>query len=89
MNDLNWIRIEVRHPLSSGVMDLLVSENGVQAIAEFLLALKGPELRQRLSRLMELDPTLHTKSMDVQLQTLVVDAFQYLSPLPQRPILLL
>ena len=32
---------------------------------------------------MELDPTLHTKSMDVQLQTLIVDAFQLLSPLPQ------
>jgi hypothetical protein len=36
---------------------------------------------------MELDPTLHTKSMDVQLQTLIVDAFQYLSPLPQRSYL--
>ena len=33
---------------------------------------------------MELDPTLHTKSMDVQLPTLIVDAFQLLSPPPQR-----
>ena len=33
---------------------------------------------------MELDPTLHTKSMDVQLQTLIVNAFRYLLPFPQR-----
>jgi hypothetical protein len=32
---------------------------------------------------MELDPMLHTKSMDIQLQTLIVDAFSYLSPPPQ------
>jgi hypothetical protein len=38
---------------------------------------------------MELDPTLHTKSMDVQLQTLIVDAFRYLSPLPQRSYLII
>ena len=38
---------------------------------------------------MELDPTLHTKSMDVQLQTLIVDAFQDLSPLPQRSYLVI
>jgi hypothetical protein len=36
---------------------------------------------------MELNPTLHTKSMDVQLQTLIVDAFQHLSPLPQNSYL--
>jgi hypothetical protein len=38
---------------------------------------------------MELDPTLHTKSMDVQLQSLIIDAFQHLSPLPQRPYLVI
>ena len=38
---------------------------------------------------MELDPTLHTKSMDVQLQTLIVDAFKYLSPLPQHSYLVI
>jgi hypothetical protein len=38
---------------------------------------------------MESDPTLHTKSMDVQLQTLIVDTFQYLSPRPQRPYLVI
>ena len=38
---------------------------------------------------MELNPTLHTKSMDVQLRTLIVDAFQYLSPLPQRSYLVI
>ena len=38
---------------------------------------------------MELDPTLHTKSMDVQLRALIVDAFQLLSPLPQRSYLVI
>ena len=39
---------------------------------------------------MELDPTLHTKLTDVQLQTLtIVDAFHYLSPLPQRSYLVI
>ena len=38
---------------------------------------------------MELNPTLHTKSMIVQLQTLIVDAFRYLSPLPQRSYLVI
>ena len=38
---------------------------------------------------MKLDPTLHTKSMDVQLRTLVVNAFQLLSPLPQRSYLVI
>ena len=33
--------------------------------------------------------TLHTKSMDVQLQTLIVDAFKDLSLLPQRPYLVI
>jgi hypothetical protein len=38
---------------------------------------------------MELNPTLYTKSMVVQLQTLIVDAFKDLSPLPQRPYLVI
>ena len=38
---------------------------------------------------MELNPTLHTKSMDVQLQNLIVNGFQYLSPLPQRSYLVI
>ena len=55
----------------------------------YQLALKVPGLRQHVNRIMELDPTLHTKSMDVQLQTIIVDAFQYLSPLPQRSYLVI
>ena len=55
----------------------------------YQLALKVPGLRQHLNRIMLLDPTLHTKSMDVQLRTLIVDAFQNLSPLPQRPYLVI
>src|SRR5882762_3666617 len=42
----------------------------------YQLALKVFGLRQHVNRIMELDPTLHTKSMAVQLQTLIVDAFQ-------------
>ena len=38
---------------------------------------------------MELDPTLHTKSTNVQLQALIVDAFKSLSPLPQRSYLVI
>ena len=38
---------------------------------------------------MELDPTLNTKSIDVQLQTLIIDAFQYLSPLPPHSYLVI
>ena len=38
---------------------------------------------------MELDQTLLTKSMDVQLRTLIIDAFRHLSPLPQRPYLVI
>ena len=49
----------------------------------YQLALKVPGLRQHINRIMELDPTLHTKSMGVQLQTLIVDAFKNLSPFPQ------
>ena len=55
----------------------------------YQLALKVPGLRQHVNRIMELDPTLHTKSMDVQLQTLVVDAFKNLSPPPQRSYLVI
>ena len=38
---------------------------------------------------MELDPTLHTKSMVAQLQTLIVNAFRCLSPLPERSYLVI
>ena len=38
---------------------------------------------------MELDPILYTKSMDVQLQGLIVDAFQYLSPPPKHSYLVI
>ena len=55
----------------------------------YQLALKVPGLRQHVNRIMESDPTLHTKSMDVQLQTLIVDAFQYLSPPLQRSYLVI
>ena len=55
----------------------------------YQLALNVPGLRQHINRIMELDPTLHTKSMGVQLQTLIVDAFKCLLPLHNVPILLL
>ena len=55
----------------------------------YQLALKVPGIRQHISRIMELDPTLHTKSMVVQLQFLIVDAFRKLSPLPQRSYLVI
>ena len=55
----------------------------------YQLALKVPGLRQHVNRIMESDPTLHTKSMDVQLQSLIVDAFQYLSSPPQRSYLVI
>ena len=44
---------------------------------------KLPGLRQYVNRIMELDPTLHTKSINVQLPGLIVNAFQLLSSLPQ------
>ncbi|KAF8816498.1 hypothetical protein BYT27DRAFT_7182054 [Phlegmacium glaucopus] len=50
----------------------------------YQLALNVPGLRQHTNRIMDAKPTLHTKSIDVQLQTLIVDALQCLSPLPQR-----
>ena len=55
----------------------------------YQLALKVPGLRQHVNHIMEVDPTLHTKSMDAQLRTLIVDAFRHLSPLPQRPYLVI
>ena len=55
----------------------------------YQLALKVPGLRPHVNRIMELDPTLHTKSMDVQLQNLIVDPFQKLSPLPRHPYLVI
>ena len=55
----------------------------------YQLALKVPGLRQHVNHIMVLDPTLHTKSMDTQLRTLIIDAFQHLSPLPQRPYLVI
>ena len=52
--------------------------------------MKVPGLRQHVNHIMELDPTLHTKSMDVQLRNLtIIDAFRHLSPLPQRPYLVI
>ena len=38
---------------------------------------------------MESDPTLHTKSMVVQFQTLIVNVFRCLSPLPRRSYLVI
>ena len=55
----------------------------------YQLALKVPGLREHINRIMELDPTLHTKSMGVQLQTLLVDAFKCLSSPPQRSYLVI
>ena len=55
----------------------------------YQLALNLPGLRQHVNRIMELNPTLHTKSMNVQLQSLIVDAFKYLSPFPQRSYLVI
>ena len=55
----------------------------------YQLALKVPGLRQHTNRIMELDPTLHTKSMGLQLQTLIVDAFKCLSSIPQRSYLVI
>ena len=55
----------------------------------YQLALKVPGLRQHINRIMKSDPSLHTKSMGVQLQKLIVDAFRCLSPLPQRSYLVI
>ena len=55
----------------------------------YQLALNIPGLRQHVDYIMELNPTLHTKSMNVQLQSLIVDAFQLLSPFPQRSYLVI
>ena len=50
----------------------------------YQLALNVPGLRQHVNRIMESNPTLLSKSMILQLRTLIVDAFHQLSPLPQR-----
>ena len=55
----------------------------------YQLALKVPGLRQHINRIMESDPALHTKSMGIQIQKLIVDAFKCLSPLPQRSYLVI
>ena len=55
----------------------------------YQLALNVPGLRQHVNRIMESNPTLHTKSMVLQLQTLIVDAFRNLSPLPPRSYLVI
>ena len=55
----------------------------------YQLALNVPGLRQHVNRIMESNPTLHTKSMDIQPQTLIVDTFRHLSPLPQRSYLVI
>ena len=55
----------------------------------YQLALKVPGLRQEVNRIMDRNPTLHTKTMDVQLQALIVEAFKCLSPLPQYSYLVI
>ena len=55
----------------------------------YQLALEVPGLRQCVNRIMVSDPILHTKSMAVQLQNLIVKAFKGLSPLPQRSYLVI
>ena len=55
----------------------------------YQLALKVPGLRQCVNHIMVSDPILHTKSMVVQLQTLIVKAFKDLSPLPQQSYLVI
>jgi type II secretory pathway predicted ATPase ExeA len=55
----------------------------------YQLALNVPGLRQHINRIMERNPTLPTKSIAAQLQTLIVDAFQSLPPLPQRSYLVI
>ena len=55
----------------------------------YQLALNVPGLRQHVNHIMETNPTLHTKSMAVQLQSLIVDAFYHLSPLPQHSFLVI
>jgi hypothetical protein len=55
----------------------------------YQLALNVPGLRQHVNRIMVLNPTLLTKSMGIQLQKLIVDAFRYLPPLPQPSYLVI
>ena len=46
-------------------------------------------LRQHVNRIMQSNPTLHTKSMDVQVQTLIIDAFKYVLPRPRHSYLVI
>ena len=46
-------------------------------------------LRQHVNRIMVLNPTIHTKSMDVQVQTLIIDAFKCLLPRPRHSYLVI
>ena len=46
-------------------------------------------LRQHVNRIMESNPTIHTKSMDVQLQILIIDAFKCLLPRPRHSYLVI
>ena len=55
----------------------------------YQLAIKVPGLRQHVNRIMKENPELHTKSMAVQLQSLIVDSFKSLSSLPQRSYLII
>ena len=55
----------------------------------YQLALNVPGLRQQVNRIMDLNPTLHTKSMDLQLQFLIVKAVKYVSPPPQHSYLVI
>ena len=55
----------------------------------YQLALNMPGLREHVNRTMESNPTLHTKSMGVQLKALIVKAFKDLSPLPQHSYLVI
>jgi NACHT domain len=55
----------------------------------YQLALRVPGLRQHVNRIMEENPELHTKSMAVQLQSLIVESFRCLSPLPQCSFLVI
>jgi NACHT domain len=55
----------------------------------YQLALKVPGLRQHVNRILEENTELHAKSMAVQLQSLIVESFQCLSPLPQCSFLVI
>ncbi|KAF8162768.1 hypothetical protein B0H34DRAFT_293871 [Crassisporium funariophilum] len=50
----------------------------------FQLALNVPGLREHVNRIMCIQPALHTKSMEVQLRSLIIDALAQLEPRPQH-----